>query len=869
MAFKSEVLNSIEKEFPGLEKSKFYLFGEQVKFEGRDKLLPYLILKNTIDNKKRGIITFQKTSSDYYKLTPIFVAIGVGMRTQVNVVKPNEKWKNENFIYNGTYVQFEKFDLDSNLIYLKSGTKSFSDNANYFKYSARNSNLGSKARIDELINYIESESLEASITLNKHLLKLKTGEHNLQGGVLVITRKGKFKEILNSFRIDNKRLSELMDIRVTKWNSNSEKYSYPSVFGIAESSSQPLVLVAGYDEFGAVNDFIKEFPHISSVVFDDSADFKQKLNSSKFDRFKDKFIDSDQFRDAYFIMDESDMDKRDFIEGLVKDLIPVYSWISTFADINDSFELNSLKFSLVNHIKQVPLNVSRECFQELLSNGYIDLIFPFFKEFMGFVKRWNSFYDVEHIEHTILQLSESLENLIIEHKERFFFVEKLTERIKDQIRNFQIDNLKFERFKLELENYNIDVISKVYMMSENTTFEDQNYVIENIPSRWSDKIEFIGFDERFKFVENSVIFAFGSHRNFVAHILHNYLGPKIHFILDCKDFWYFRLTYFRTVKLLKNILDPNKRRELMNLPEDIDCQDESVPYPILNGLLNELNKVCEQVEKNSPDSDLEGKVYNGLDFLEFLEGEEKETSENKDYGVYNERKIGLRIIGMDDGSSKIYEKSKYVFALDSFDEDVEFASMKDAVDGLKKRVDDLNEGDYILELPEDKPNDLQKFVENQIESSFVLKNLNYRSESWRKALNMIYEELGCDMSKFKSLLGKHIQRSEQTFKNWLTGFTIVPDSDYRDNQDVLKTISDLVNTDSRFKHIKFIFDENLRGQMKKMKSIKVNAPKMLLKRAVYKRINLRVEIEDTDQREFIKSLSEMIKVKQIKTIQDI
>jgi hypothetical protein len=57
--------------------------------------------------------------------------------------------------------------------------------------------------------------------------------------------------------------------------------------------------------------------------------------------------------------------------------------------------------------------------------------------------------------------------------------------------------------------------------------------------------------------------------------------------------------------------------------------------------------------------------------------------------------------------------------------------------------------------------------------------------------------------------------------------------------------------------------------MKKMKSIKVNAPKMLLKRAVYDRINLRVDIEDTDQREFIKSLSEMIEVKQIKKILDI
>jgi hypothetical protein len=869
MAFNSELLKFREEEFPGLEQSMFYLFGEQVKFEDRDKLLPYLILQNTLDNKKRGIITFQKTSSDHYKLTPIFVAIGVAMRTQVNHVTPNEKWKKEKFIYNGTYVQFEKFDLDSNLIYLKGGTKSFSDNANYFKYSARISNSESKARIDELINYIESESLAASITLNKHLLKLKTGEYNLQGGVLVITRKGKFKEILKSFRIDDKGLSELMDIRVTKWNSTSEKYSYPSVFGIAESSTQPIVLVAGYDEFGAVNDFIKEFPHISTVVFDDAADFKEKFYSSQFDRFKDKFMNSNQFRDAYFIMDETDLDKQDFIEGLVKDLIPVYSWMSTFADINDSFKPNLLKVSLVNNIKQVPFNVSRECFQELLSIGYIDLIFPFFKEFKDFVKRWNSFYDVENIEFTILKLSETLDNLIIEHKERFLFVEKLTERIKDQLMNFQIDNLKFEQFKLELENYNNVEISKIYLMSENTTIEDQNYVVENVPSGWSDKIEFIGFDESFKFEKNSVIFAFGSHKNFVAHILYNYFGPKIHFILDCKDLWYFRLTYFRTVKLLKNILDPNKRRELLNLPDDTDFQDESLPFPILNGLLNELNKVCEQVEKNSPDSDLEGKVYEGLDFLEFLKGEEKETSETKDYNSYNRREIGLRIIGMDDGSSKIYEKSKYVFALDSFDEDDEFANIKDAVDRLKKKVEDLNEGDYILEIPEDKPNDLQEFVENQIESSFVLKNLNVRAESWRKALNMIYEELGCDMSKFKSLLSKHIPRSEQTFKNWLTGFTIVPDTDYRDNQDVLKTISDLVNTDSRFKHIKFIFDENLRGQMKKMKSIKVNAPKMLLKRAVYKRINLRVEIEDTDQREFIKSLSEMIEVKQIKTIQDI
>ena len=869
MAFKKLITNIIVDEFPGLDKSKFYIFGNEVKYKQRDKLLPYLILKNTLDNNQRAILTYLDKKSEHYKLIPFFVSIGLAMRSKISSIEPNETWKKEEFYINGSASKFLYYNVITSKFCLKQGVKQIEISFDEFQYGVKTYNPESHERVKQLYEFIKQQKLDKQDTLSKHLIKLNLGENSPDGGLLLVTRKGKFKQILSSLLVDDKKLTDLIDIKETKWNKGINKFEFVDLSRIKNIMSKPLVLVADYNDFGSISTFIEEYPHITSVVFDDASDFIKKFKTTQFDRFKTHFLSLPEFRDLYFVLNESDIENKNFFQSLVSDIIPVHNWMTTSADINDSFEPNLINVSLVNNINQVPFSVSRACFQELLSNGFIDIILPFYNEFKDFIKRWNSFYDKDDIKLTAKKLSETLDNLIMKNKERMAYVEIITDRIKDQLSSFQIDNLKFEEFKLKLENINRQDISKVYLMSENTSVMDQNYLIHNIPTLWSEKIEFIEFDETFKFEKDSIIFAFGSHKNFSSHILYNFLEAQIHFILDCKDLWYFRLTYFRTVKLLNNVLDTNKRRELLNLQEDSDFQNESLPFPILNGLLNELNKVCVAAEKDSPDHDLEGKIYDGLDFLEFLKGEEKETSQTTDYSRHDKREIGLRIIGMDDGSSKIYEKSKYVFAIDSFDEDDEFASMKDAVDKLKKRVNDLNEGDYILELPEDKPNDLQKFVENQIESSFVLKNLNSRSESWRKALNMIYKVMGGDIGKFKSLLGKHIQRSEQTFKNWLEGSTMVPNTDRRDNEDVLKTISDIVNTDSRFKHIKFVYDENLRGQMEKMKSIKVNAPKMLLKRAVYKRINLRVEIEDTDQREFIKSLSKLIEVKQIKTIQDI
>ena len=869
MAFKNEVLNLIEEEFPALKESKFYLFGKHVKFEDRDKMLPYLILKNTLDDNQRAILTLLDTKSDHYKLIPIFVSIGLAMRTKVKTIYPSKEWKNELFYYKNSEVKFEFYDVDSDVLYLKQSRKTITTNQNDFWVYATAFNNQSKARVNELISFLKQQKIQKDVLLSNYLEKLNFSENDLDGGVLLVTRKTKFREIVNSFKIDDKRLIDLLNIKETKWNQKKADFDYVDLSRINNPKSKPLVLVADYNDFGNISKFTEKYPHITSVVFDDASDYIQKFKSLQFDRFKTHFLSLPQFRDLYFVLEEADIESAKFFESLVSDLIPVYNWMPTFTDINDSFEPNSLKVSLANNINQVPFDTSRECFQELFCNGYIDVILPYFKEFKEFIKRWNSFYDDEDIELTVHTLLETLDNLIINNKERFTYVEIITDKIKDQLMSFQVDNLKLEQFKIELENYKNEEISKVYLMSENTSVKDQDYLIENIPDCWAEKIKFIGFDEGLIFEKDSVIFAFGSHKYFSSRILYKYVGAKIHFILDCKDLWYFRLTYFKTVKLLKNILDPQKRRELMNMAEDSDFQDEYLPFPILNNSLNELNKVCEQYDKNNFLDKKEVQALGGVSFLEFLKGEEKESSETGGYDTYNRQEIGLRIIGLDDGSSKIIEKSKYLFALDSFDEDDEFASMKDAVDKLKKKVKDLNEGDYILEFPGDKPNDLQEFIENQIEASFVLKNLNNRAESWRKALKEVYEAMGSDMSNFTNLLGKHIQRSEQTFKNWLLGYTIVPDTDYRDNQDVLKTIADIVNTDSRFKQIKFNFDENLREQMRKMKSIKVNAPKMLLKRAIYKRINLRVEIEDTDQREFIKSLSEIIEVKQIKTIQDI
>ena len=80
MAFVKDILPIINEKFPQLEKSKFYFSDRKVDFGDRDKLLPYLILQNTMDDNKRAIITFLETRSFQYKLIPVFVSIGFVMQ---------------------------------------------------------------------------------------------------------------------------------------------------------------------------------------------------------------------------------------------------------------------------------------------------------------------------------------------------------------------------------------------------------------------------------------------------------------------------------------------------------------------------------------------------------------------------------------------------------------------------------------------------------------------------------------------------------------------------------------------------------------------------------------------------------------------
>jgi hypothetical protein len=868
MAFKEQILNVVKDEFPGLDKSYFYLFGERVNYDDRDKLLPYLILKNTLDNNQRAILTYLDKKSDHYKLIPFFVSIGLAMRAKTSNIEPNETWKKEEFYYNGNFSKFLSYDVSTAKFCLKQGIKSIEVSYDELLYGARAYNQKSYERVKQLYEFINQQKLDNQDTLSKHLIKLNLGENSPDGGLLLVTRKGKFKQILGSLLIDDKKLTDLIDIKETKWNKRISDFEYVDLSRIKNTKSKPLVLVADYNDFGSISKYIEKYPHITSVVFDDASDFVTKFKSSQFDRFKSQFLGLPQFRDLYFVLNESDIENKNFFESLVSDTIPVYNWMTTVADINDNFIPNKIEISLCEEINQNPLSVSQMCFHDLFKHNYFELIFPIFNEFRTFVKRWNSFYNLDKIEENREQLINEFEVLKRDNNETLKFADDLIDRLQEQLKKFKFENKKFEQFKQIVENYNSSKLSKIYLISENENQEDQKFIFENTDQLIRNKIEFIHVNQLKNFENDSLVFSFGSNRRFTSMVFYKQVSGRIHFILDCTDLIYFKSTYYKTSKILNDILEIEKRSTLLNFSDSEYIQNSQLPFDDLKNTLNGLKNSCKitNAEINGDVDLTENPFLSGLNLFNFLEGEEREIAQMGNRGTFNRKEIGLKIIGFDDGSSKIYEKSNYLYSLDSFEEDDELINMSDAVAKLRKKVDDLSEGDYILFFPTDKTTDLEEFVERQIKSNFVLNNLNSRAESWRNALKEVYQVMGKDMSRFTNLLSKYINRSEQTFKNWLSGYTLVPDTDYRDDQDVLKTIADLVKTDSRFQHINFKFDENLRNQMRKMKSIKVNAPKMLLKSAVYDKINLKVDIDDNEQRDLIKSLSEKIEVKQIKTL---
>jgi hypothetical protein len=871
MAFIKEILPYINEKFPGLVKSKFYFDSKKVDFKDRDKLLPFLILQNTMDDKKRAIITFLDTHSDHYKLIPVFVSIGLAMRTKIKTISPSKDWQSVQFIYDGSYVKFSYLDVQSDRVYLSTGTgfKNPPPKLNDFKYAAKTYNSTGAKTVFELINYIGQQKLSKEDTLSMHLSKLNIGENELDGGVLLVTRKTKFREIVKSFKIDDKKIIDLINIEETKWNKDNADFDYVSISKSNSKQSKPLVLVTGYDEFGSISTFIKEYPHITSVVFDDAGENIKKFNSSSFERFKKDFIALTQFRDLYFVLDETDLEHKSFFENLVSEIIPVHNWMSSSADINEDYVPNKIDITLCRDRDQTPYSISKECFKELYRHNYFDIIFPIFNQFRDFVKRWNSFYDPEYMLAHRNSIMKDLNDLYENNISRLKYVEEILQRIKDQLNHFVLDNQKFKRFETLVERYKIIYVSKIYLLSENQNQVDQEFILKNIDPLLKNKILFIenSFGE---FDSNSVVFSFGSNKRFTSMLLYRQVESEIHFILDCKDLEFFRFTYFKTRKLLNDILDIGLRNTLLNVSDNLNFQNDLLPYTDISKSLFDFQKLCDQsgdVVKNthSEDADI---VLENLDLFKFLEGEDRPTAQGYYSPPLQSKDHEHSVLIFDDGSSIIYPNSKYVYAVDSFDDDDddEFNSLSEATSKLKRKISDLHEGYFLFVFSTEKTSDLHEFVEDQINSHSELKVSNDLAEAWRRALLSIYEKLGEDSFAYTTLLGKYIERSPQTFKNWLNGFTMVPDTDYRDKQDVLKTIADIVRNDQRFKDVEFNYNDDLRSKMKKMKRFKIGLPKLLIKKAFYKRINLNISTGDIELEHFVDLLSENIEVKNIKHI---
>lgn len=868
MSFTKDILPFIKDKFPGLEASKFYLFNQKVDFEDRDKLLPYLILQNTLDDNKRAIITYLDTKGLHYKLIPTFVSIGLAMRTKVKTIFPTKEWGNELFYYKSNPVKFEYYDVESDLLYLKQATKSVSVRQSDFWVYSKAYNNQSKARVDELIAFLNQQKLDKKDSLSKHLEKLCLNENELDGGVLLVTRKTKFREIIKSFKIDDKKIIDLINIEETKWNKINADFEYVSISNSNSKQRKPLVLVTGYDEFGSISKFIKEYPHITSVVFDDAGENIHKFNSSNFDRFKRDFIASTQFRDLYFVLDETALELKSFFENLVSDILPVYNWMSSSADINENFVPNNIYISLCRDLTRTPYSISQECFKELYRHNYFNLVFPIFNQFRDFVKRWNSFYDPEYMVAHRNSIIKDLDDLYENNLSRLKYVEEIFQRIKEQLNNFVIDNEKYKRFNALVEEYKSIHVTKIYLLSENQNQRDQEFILKNIDPLLKAKVLFI--DNNFgEFESNSVVFSFGSNKKFTSMLLYRQIESEIHFILDCKDLDFFRFTYFKTQKLLKDILDIGMRNTLLNVSDDLSFQNDRIPYTDISKSLFDFQKTCEQSgdtvkNKDSLDADINPE---NLDLFKFLEGEDRPTSEGYYSTPSQSKNLENSVLVFDDGSSLIYPNSKYVYAVDSFDDDDdEFNSLSEATSKFKRKISDLHEGYFLFIFSTEKTSDLTEFVEDQINSHSELKRSNDLAEGWRRALVSIFEKLGEDSAAYTELLGKYIERSPQTFKNWLSGYTMVPDTDYRDKQDVLKTIADIVQHDRRFSDIEFIYNDSLRSQMKKMKRFKTGLPKLLIKKAFYKRINLNISTGDFELEHFVDLLSENIEVKNIKHI---
>jgi hypothetical protein len=337
--------------------------------------------------------------SDHYKLIPFFVSIGLAMRTKVVSVEPDETWKKEEFYYNGTASKFLSYDVVTEKFCFKQGEISIEVSFDQFLYGVRAFNQKSSERVLQLYQFINQQKLDSQDTLSKHLIKLKLSENAPDGGLLLITRKGKFKQILSSLSIDDQKFSDLISIKEARWNKRNNDFDYVDISRVKNLRSTPLVLVADYNEFGSISKFIEKYPNITSVVFDDAGDHAKKFTSSQFDRFKSGFLSLPQFRDLYFILDESDMEMKHFFENLVSDILPVHFWMVTPADMNESFIPNKIELSMCQEINQTPFNISQTCFQELFQHEYYDLIFPIFNEFRVFIKRWNSFYDPGKIDY--------------------------------------------------------------------------------------------------------------------------------------------------------------------------------------------------------------------------------------------------------------------------------------------------------------------------------------------------------------------------------------------------------------------------------------------------------------------------------------
>jgi hypothetical protein len=866
---KKEVVAKIREDFPELLDMKVNAGRGELDLSIRNKLSAYLVYKNTIDEERRLITFFHPVDSAHYKLLPFYVVLAlykkeiIDTKDVLDLEHINDN-KGSSFYMNGSLCRLKYFDFETEKIVVKTAT---SNEVHFDLETFLYMTNGKESLRDEVRNNLLRSRLQNDQSIDGLLSYKRTiRKSNLNSGVIIFTQKSKFESLLRVLKIGGGYLTESVHVKKAVWIRQTERYRYDqiSIF----NNDAPLILVANYQDTGALPAFQMEFPNLNTVVFDDADSNWEKITSIL--PIYQNYLDGTEplLRDVYLISGAADVTRY----YSLKSECDGHYWLTT--DIGDD-ENKHRELSIYGVDTGIELIATlrklKQSLRGLYDFGLVEYLKPLYSKATEIENRVRSFYDPPSLTESIQELANSL-NFLLDYGLQEIYVELKEElaRLEELVANYKTNELKriFETLSLEGKN--------AVIVSSTRNAADQDWLICQFPEL--DIREFVDFEfvnQSSSRDKNTMILSFGCRRPYSNTMPFRYNGTKEIVLLFEDEYYWLKKKFNITLHAVNYITKPEKRGSLLNLSEDQTLElfgENDIPHIERNLWANVASNGFKRHIEKEVELPTDGQDFGEIDKTNDVLDKEMLSLDEYIFSMFSEENIskiegslvkGKTTLIFEDGGFEIMDDSRMVYLIPEDD------GHATELSELRKSIKAINVGDELIWFNPKLYDELMDLFEEKINEDSLLKIDFAVAEEWRLVLNYMLARLNSrgitnPNGKLAEMLEEYlgVRRANLTINNWSAGYTRVPDL----FDDLLFAINELIEFRAIFQGITQIASIGATSrQAQRFKSYYSQLPNLLRKWIIAKKYNIPLNVEK-DIFKLLKKLTGDLTIRRIKKI---